>query len=100
MDLNLQHFENRTEQVFSAMLADDERHPLILRSVSALHVMAADLKPARTPFELIFEGDTERRLPQGCYALEHPELGQQLIFIVPIGPNRQTRRMQYQAIFN
>lgn len=37
--------------------------------------------------------------PQGTYRLAHPELGEQELFVVPMGPARGTR-MCYEVIFN
>lgn len=37
--------------------------------------------------------------PQGTYRLAHPELGDQELFVVPMGPGPGTR-MCYEVIFN
>ncbi len=50
------------------------------------------------PFSLIFEGPREHSLEQGTYFLQHPILGDQYIFIVPIAERGDWR--QYESIFN
>lgn len=52
----------------------------------------------RQPFSLIFRGPRDPWFQQGTYAIEHPELGAQQIFLVPVGPD--AHGMQYQAVFN
>jgi len=50
-------------------------------------------------FSLLFRGPVTLRLEQGIHPLEHTELGNLLIFIVPIGC-RDTNHIYYEAIFN
>jgi len=38
-------------------------------------------------------------LPQATYTLEHTELGELDIFLVPVGPDGGGRQ-QYEAVFN
>ncbi len=52
----------------------------------------------REPFSLVFRGPAELVLPQAIYRLTHDELGDQEMFLVPIGPDAQG--MRYEAIFN
>lgn len=53
------------------------------------------------PFCLIFHGPLNPIARQASYELGHPHLTGLEMFLVPIGPDRQTRQhMQYQAIFN
>ena len=51
----------------------------------------------RTPFSLTFRGPGEPILPQQIYPLEHGELGELEIFIVPLGVDADGAR--YEAIF-
>jgi hypothetical protein len=54
---------------------------------------------AREPFSLLFEADTAHGLlNQGTYALANDALGENNIFLVPVG--EESGRYQYQAIFN
>lgn len=47
---------------------------------------------------MVFEGSRELLLPQSNYRLDHPELGEHLLFIVPIGDRNGA--YQYQCIIN
>jgi len=49
-------------------------------------------------FSLEFAGPSTPWLQQGTYSLHHSELGEQEIFIVPVGQRDGT--MRYQAIFS
>jgi hypothetical protein len=51
----------------------------------------------REPFSLLFEGPNASVLQQGTYLLAHAELGEQPLFLVPVGRNAE--RTTYQAIF-
>ncbi len=52
----------------------------------------------REPFSLMFHFPANSGLPQGSYALEHPDLGRMELFLVPVGIDSQGVRMQ--AVFN
>lgn len=55
--------------------------------------------PGRSePFSLIFHGSREAPLPQGNFVFRHPAIGDQHLFIVPIGEKADIR--EYQSIFN
>lgn len=45
------------------------------------------------------DGPGNAYAPQGTYRLAHPELGDQELFVVPMGPAPGTR-MRYEVIFN
>lgn len=49
-------------------------------------------------FSLFFQGPGDVMLPQNTFTLEHPEMGELLLFIVPIG--RDERGFQYEVVFN
>jgi hypothetical protein len=49
-------------------------------------------------FSLIFTGAASPWLPQGLYKLEHPQMRECEIFLVPIGPD--AAGMRYQAAFS
>lgn len=58
-------------------------------------------------FSLIFNGPSEMLLPQKLYAVSHDTLGENQIFLVPIGEkaegegeNRKIVGYRYQAVFN
>ena len=52
------------------------------------------------PFSILFRTPGTEHVPQGTYRLEHPEIGAIELFLVPIGPDREGRNMQYEAVFN
>jgi len=69
-----------------------------------LELIAAKLLPVqpgwagRPPFSLVFRGPREPWLPQRIYAVWHEALQNAVLFLVPIGTDRDG--MLYQAIFN
>lgn len=78
------------------MLAGDDTLDLQLVEVTALGAAPADT--GRQPFSLIFRHDrTDAYLPQGIHTLDHAEMGQLMLFLVPLGPAPDG--MRYEAIF-
>jgi hypothetical protein len=59
----------------------------------------------RKPFAVLFHGPIEPVLPQGIYRLQHAQLGELELFIVPVGPDdpsgpeKQPTVMRYEAVF-
>jgi hypothetical protein len=51
------------------------------------------------PFSIVFLGPSGDALPQATYTLQHPDLGDLAMFLVPIGPDRAGQQ-QYEAVFN
>ncbi|MBV9196332.1 MAG: hypothetical protein JO168_19520 [Solirubrobacterales bacterium] len=51
----------------------------------------------RLPFSLVFRGPLEPLLRQGIHRLEHGQLGELDLFLVPIGPDQAG--MRYEAVF-
>ncbi len=49
-------------------------------------------------FSLFFEGPSNVFLQQGVYALDHAQLGEQILLLVPVG--RSEGRFRYEAVFN
>lgn len=56
------------------------------------------ISPRQTPFAIILQGPPNPLLPQGVYALQHPQHGQLDLFMVPI--SRGAAHAQYEVIFN
>jgi len=78
---------------FELAFASGERFSLFLRAVEEA------INTARIEsFSLFFIGPLTPILPQSTYRLVHEKLGQQDIFLVPIGPDGGG--MQYEAVFN
>ena len=50
-------------------------------------------------FSLIFQGPGDRMVDQGCYALNHDTMGENQIFLVPIGKDEE-KGYRYEAVFN
>lgn len=71
-----------------------------LEAVEAAGVQAADAARAagrREPFSIVFRGPVEPVLPQRIYRLEHAELGELELFLVPIAQDADGTR--YEAVF-
>jgi hypothetical protein len=49
-------------------------------------------------FSLFFDGPGDLMLNQGTYTLDHPEMGELMLFIVPIGHDE--RGFHYEVVFN
>lgn len=49
-------------------------------------------------FSLYFHGPGDAMLPQGSFVMEHPSMGELLLFMVPIG--RDERGFRYEVVFN
>ena len=54
--------------------------------------------PRRAPFSLLFRGPAQAFLPQRIYRLQHPEMGELDLFLVPIRRDGDT--LVYEAVFN
>lgn len=50
------------------------------------------------PFALVFRGPQDLPLPQATYQLQHDQLGELAVFLVPI--NQDEEGFYYEAIFN
>ncbi len=53
----------------------------------------------RHPFSVVFLGPSQPILPQQIYELHHEEMGSLALFLVPIGPDKTTRGIRYEAVF-
>jgi hypothetical protein len=64
-----------------------------------VEVTGMGVKPgaAREPYSLVFRGPAEPVLAQQIWHLNHPRVGEQDVFLVPIGPDSQG--MCYEAVF-
>ena len=54
--------------------------------------------PRNEQFALLFHGPQNPFLPQSIYHVEHDQLGELDIFLVPVG--RDQNGFQYEAVFN
>jgi hypothetical protein len=71
--------------------------PMILKEAKPLNP-AYGLPGVRPPFSLFFLGKDPRVLPQRIYRLEHQELGELSIVLVPVA--KDAEGVTYQAVFN
>ncbi|MEA2447552.1 MAG: hypothetical protein QOK47_1189 [Actinomycetota bacterium] len=83
-------------EVFSIAFTDASIQ-LELASVDDIPYSGGAERPA--PFSLTFLGPVEPVVLQATYEMTRGD-ERYVIFIVPIGPDPQTKRMQYEAIFN
>ena len=51
----------------------------------------------RNQFSLVFTGPLDRAMTQGTVRVVHPDLGEQHLFLVPLGPEGDA--MRYEAAF-
>lgn len=95
--LRLDMFADRLGDVFRVEPADGQSLELVLVvALGRTSERAAEDRPQS--FSLEFRGPNEPILPQQIYRLQHSELGDLDIFLVPIGPDEQG--LLYEAIFN
>ena len=90
--LTLESFNGRLGEGFR-LDSDDEALDLTLVECERLGGTVLE----REPFSLVFLGPREPMLPQRIYRLEHDELGELEIFLVPIAQDADGTR--YEAVF-
>jgi hypothetical protein len=96
--LEAAHFEKHLGQIFRAQ-ARDYAASWELMTVTSLGSARANADAGRgRSFSLVFRAPAEHRLPQCIYMLNHPEMGDLDIFMVPIRANRDG--FYLEAIFN
>ncbi|KAA1426180.1 DUF6916 family protein [Nocardioides antri] len=92
-------FADRVGEDFRVRLPDDSVLPLILSEVE-VGLEDSGQGPdgaTRQQFSLLFRGPTAPQLSQGLWALEHDEMGELALFLVPLGPDNKGPR--YEAAF-
>ena len=95
--LVFEDFADKVEQLFVVSDAEVPAIPLTLAEAELLSAKPA--RPGiRPPFTLTFLAKDPRVLPQRLYRMEHGQLGDLTIFLVPIGKDAQG--VKYQATFN
>ena len=95
--LVFEDFADKLGEVFVVGEADFPAIPLTLTEAEPLPARMAP-KGVRPPFSLVFLAKDPRVLPQRLYRLEHDEMGEVTIFLVPIG--KDAEGVSYQATFN
>ena len=98
-ELTVDSFKPAVGSKFALSAGDDTKLELELVDARANPPAegAGEAPSERTPFTLTFRGPPEPILPQQIYPLEHSELGELEIFIVPLGVDAAGAR--YEAIF-
>jgi hypothetical protein len=90
-------FAERVGETFSLTAPDGAALELTLAEAN-LAPEDHSVPGGRPAFELIFHGPDSPYAPQGTWRVEHPELGELALFVVPLGP--EGGAMQYQAVFS
>jgi hypothetical protein len=96
--LTREFFEPALGTNFEIPFDDGSRHPLELSEIRNVFV-GGNREGKRQAFALSFLGAKDKYAKQGTYPLLHPELGRLSFFLVPLGPDKQSGRMQYEAVF-
>jgi hypothetical protein len=81
------------------VLAETTPRPLELELVKVKGY--APLPEGQRPverFSLFFRGPGDIFMQQGTFTLDHPEMGEQALFIVPVG--RDEQGFSYEVVFN
>lgn len=95
--LVLEDFADKIDEVFTISGEGVPGIPLTLAEAEPLNSAMAP-RGVRPPFSLIFRARDPRVLAQRLYRMEHNELGEVAIFLVPVG--KDAEGVQYQAVFN
>jgi hypothetical protein len=96
--LTREFFEPALGTSFEIRFDDGTAHSIELSEVRNVFV-GGNRDGKRQAFALSFLGAKDKYLKQGIYPLVHPALGRLSFFVVPLGPDRHSGRMQYEAIF-
>lgn len=86
-------------------LAFDVELAEVTEAAKVTEASGAPADGPRRPFSVLFHGPIEPVLPQRVYRLEHDDLGQLELFIVPVGPTEPSgpgarpTAMRYEAVF-
>jgi hypothetical protein len=81
----------------SLTVSVDPSFDLVLHEVSFLQSGPAGIDESRS-FSILFRGPTTPALEQATYILNHAELGELTLFLVPIAADDTGRT--YEAVFN
>lgn len=99
-ELELDTFAGRNGERFAFDAGDGAPVELELteaEAVGELSVKQARELGKRVPFSLVFRGPAELDLPQATYTLRHAELGELVLFLVPIA--RDEGGSLFEAVF-
>ena len=91
--LTHENFAAQLHTKFRVQVDEANAVDLVLAEVSELKTL-----PGQEQFSIVFQGPLETFLAQGGRQLEHKEMGDFELFLVPIGQNENG--YQYEAVFN
>lgn len=93
-------FEDFADKVGQVFALRDEAESDIALTLQQAEPLDPAMGPSgvRPPFVLVFLAADPRVLPQRLYRLEHDQLGEVSIFLVPFG--KDASGVSYQATFN
>ena len=92
--------ESLTHKAFTQHLEGKFQVRLETGSVELTLIEASELKtlPGQEYFSLLFRGPGEVFLGQGTFLVQHEEMGQFALFVVPVRQDEQG--YYYEAVFN
>ena len=89
------NYETFAGQLNTKFALPDEAQPFELELVE---VTEPTITASQTFFSLFFLGKPDLLLPQGTYRISHEQLGEMMLFLVPIA--REEGGFKYEAAFN
>ncbi len=96
--LNKEDFEAHLKSRVTVRLEDRGSCELLL--VEVIHIGAKQARgAARHAFSVLFSGAEDFHLEQMIYRVEHGELGEMDLFLVPLGPDPATGKLLFEAVF-
>jgi len=90
--LTFKTFEPHVQEMFQLQI-----NPSQLMDVVLVNATEKNL-PHQEQFSLLFQGSNEYLLPQAIYTLEHQQLGEFQLFLVPVSQDQTS--YYYEAVFN
>jgi hypothetical protein len=97
MDLTKQSFDNLENKKFDIYFQPEEKHICELIEVKGLGGHSND-SGQKESFSLVFQSSHHVIFEQNAVKVCHPELHENLLFLVPIGAD--DKGVRYEAIFN
>ena len=89
------NYETFAGQLNTKFALPDVNQPFELELIN---VTEPTVTASQTFFSLFFLGSPDFLLPQGTHRLQHDQLGELMIFLVPT--SRDTDGIKYEAVFN
>lgn len=89
------NYETLAGQLNTKFSLIDAADPIELELVE---VTEPTVTASQTFFSLFFLGSPDYMLPQGTYRINHEQLGEMMVFLVPTA--RDNNGFRYEAVFN